>query len=337
MPLNLKNDPAHWKAADLAEREDWRLDLSPAAVAELKTTVDALAGETPPDITLDETALPHCKAQMAQIRELVEKGPGLALLSGLPDWSPEQMINAFWLLGLHLGAPHPQDAAGTLIHDVRDTGANINKGNVRIYQTNLEQEFHNDGGDVFMLMCRRKAKLGGRSRITSVPALFAEIQSRRPDLAEILTQPFHFDARGQELPGRPPVQVVPVITLHDGRPYALQKRAYIRFAQRFDDVPPLTDAQTEALDLLDALCADPEFQYSYDMEPGQIVIGLNHVTLHARDTYEDFDDPDERRHMVRLWLGLPDGPPLPDYYRDTREFGALFDITNRKPLRTSTT
>ena len=327
MQLNLKNDPAYWKAADLADREDWRLDLSSSAIDELEAAVTNMGGKTPPDITLDSTALPHCKAQMAEIRELVEHGPGLALLSGLPDWSPEIMINAFWLLGLHLGAPHPQDAAGKLIHDVRDTGADIAKDNVRIYQTNLEQEFHNDGGDVFMLLCRRQAKLGGRSRIASVPALFAEIQRRRPDLAEILTQPFHFDARGQELPGRPPVQKIPVVTLHDGRPYAIQKRAYIGFAQRFDDVPRLTDAQTEALDLLDELCADPEFQYSYHMEPGQIVIALNHVTLHARDSYEDFEALDDRRHMVRLWLGLPDGPPLPDYYRDTREFGALFDIT----------
>ena len=164
------------------------------------------------------------------------------------------------------------------------------------------------------------------------PALFAEIQKRRPDLAEILTQPFYFDARGQQLPGRPSVQKVPLITLHDGRPYALQKRAYIRFAQRFDDVPRLTDIQFEALDLLDALCADPEFQFSYEMEPGQIVIGLNHMTLHARDSYEDFDNLDDRRHMVRQWLGLPNGPSLPDHYRDTREFGPLFDITQRKPL-----
>ncbi|MBT4699701.1 MAG: TauD/TfdA family dioxygenase [Rhodospirillaceae bacterium] len=334
MPINLKNDPAYWKAADLAAREDWRLNLSAPAIAELETVVANLSGKSPPDITLDENALPSCKALMAEIRELLENGPGLALLSGLPDWSSEVMIKAFWLLGLQLGAPHPQDAAGKLIHDVRDTGADITKDNVRIYQTNLEQEFHNDGGDVFMLMCRRQAKLGGRSRTASVPALFAEIQARRPDLAEILTQPFHFDARGQELPGRPPVQVIPLITLHDGRPYAIQKRPYIRFAQRFDDVPRLTETQTEALDLLDELCADPEFQYSYDMEPGQIAIGLNHVILHARDSYEDFEALDERRHMVRLWLGLPDGPPLPEHYRDTREFGALFEITERRTPNT---
>ena len=187
MSIKLKNDPAYWKAADLADRDDWRLELSTSAIAELEAAVGNLGDKSPPDITLEGTPLLHCKAQMAEIRELVEHGPGLALLSGLPDWSSEMMINAFWMLGLNLGAPHPQDAAGKLIHDIRDTGADITQDNVRIYQTNLEQEFHNDGGDVFMLMCRRQAKLGGRSRIASVPALFAEIQDRRPDLAEILT------------------------------------------------------------------------------------------------------------------------------------------------------
>jgi hypothetical protein len=334
MANDLKNDPAYWNAADLAGREDWRLALSTEATRELETATQTLADKRPPEITLDDLKLPHCQKLMGKIRGVLENGPGLVLLDGLPafEWSSETIINAFWLLGLHLGHPHPQDADGKLIHDVRDTGADINKENVRIYQTNLEQEFHNDGGDVFMLLCRRKAKAGGRSRMASVPALFAEIQNRRPDLAEVLTQPFYFDARGQQLPGRPPVQKVPLITLHDGRPYALQKRAYIRFAQRFDDVPRLTNLQIEALDLLDALCADPEFQFSYEMESGQIAIGLNHVTLHARDSYEDFDNLDDRRHMVRLWLGLPNGPSLPDHYRDTREFGPLFDITQRKPL-----
>jgi hypothetical protein len=28
----------------------------------------------------------------------------------------------------------------------------------------------------------------------------------------------------------------------------------------------------------------------------------NSVILHARTDYEDFDDPDEKRHLLRLWL-----------------------------------
>jgi hypothetical protein len=335
MAINLINDPAYWKAADLASREDWRLTLSTEAIGELDSATQALADICLTEVTICDAKLKHCQKLMDEIREVLENGPGFVLLDGFPafDWSSEKIIMAFWLLGLHLGPPHPQDADGKLIHDVRDTGADISKDNIRIYQTNLEQEFHNDGGDVFMLLCRRKAKSGGRSSMISVPALFAEMQKCRADLADVLTRPFYFDARGQQLPGRPPVQKVPIITLHNGRLYALQKRAYIRFAQRFSNVPRLTEIQVEALDLLDELCADPEFQFSYDMEPGQIAIGLNHVTLHARDSYKDFDKLDDRRHMVRLWLGLPNGPSLPEHYRDTREFGPLFDITQRKPLR----
>lgn len=334
MDFNLKDDPAYWRAADLECRKDWQIDLSAEELFELEVATNNLTSRTPPNISLDDSEIPNCKILMRSIRKILEQGPGLVLLSGLPafDWSSEKIINAFWLLGLHLGKPHPQDADGKLIHNVRDTGADITKGNVRIYQTNQEQEFHNDGGDVFMLLCRRKAKSGGRSRMASVPALFAEIQSRCPDLAKILMQPFYFDARGQQLPGRSKVQKVPLITLYNGRPFALQKRAYIRFAQRFDDVPLLTNIQIEALDLLDELCADPKFQYSYEMEPGQIAFGFNHVTFHARDSFEDFDNLEDRRHMVRLWIGLPNGPPLPEHYRDTREFGPLFEITQRRPL-----
>ena len=31
----------------------------------------------------------------------------------------------------------------------------------------------------------------------------------------------------------------------------------------------------------------------------------NAVVLHARDGFEDYDDPDERRHLRRLWLASP--------------------------------
>ncbi len=37
----------------------------------------------------------------------------------------------------------------------------------------------------------------------------------------------------------------------------------------------------------------------------------NHQTLHSRTAYEDYPEPERRRHLLRLWLSPPNGRPLP--------------------------
>src|SRR5699024_3277722 len=94
----------------------------------------------------------------------------------------------------------------------------------------------------------------------------------------------------------------------------LYKRRYIELAQRFDDVPRLTEPQREALDLFDQLCSDPEFQLSFSMQPGDVQIGNNYSILHSRTRYTDHDDPAERRHLFRVWLTLANSRPLPEIF-----------------------
>ena len=36
--------------------------------------------------------------------------------------------------------------------------------------------------------------------------------------------------------------------------------------------------------------------------------------MHSRTAYEDFPEPERRRHLLRLWLACEDGPPLPEVY-----------------------
>jgi alpha-ketoglutarate-dependent taurine dioxygenase len=39
-----------------------------------------------------------------------------------------------------------------------------------------------------------------------------------------------------------------------------------------------------------------------DFEPGDIQFLNNGRILHAREAYDDWEDPDKRRHLLRLWL-----------------------------------
>lgn len=326
------DDPAAWYGPELAGRDDWITRLTGAEADEVLAAVKSVQGRHWSDVTREDFLLPTLSAKLTDIAGAVDRGAGVAQLKGLPvdaiDEAGAQLM--LWGLGQHVGVPQVQDAEGSLLHDVRDTGDKVETNpSLRVYQTNAEQRFHNDGGDMVMLLCRRTAKSGGASRMASAVTLFNEVLKRDPALAQVLQEPFHFDARGQQLPGRPVAQQVPIFTWHAGRMSVIQKRHYIESAQRFESVPPLTETQTRALDLLDDLCHDPAINIAFELEPGDIQIANNFTILHARDAFEDHTVPDRKRHMLRLWLGLPDGRPLPEIYRDTREFGPLFELPGR--------
>ena len=56
------------------------------------------------------------------------------------------------------------------------------------------------------------------------------------------------------------------------------------------------------------------------LEPGDIQFVHNHTMLHDRMGFEDWPEPDRRRHLLRLWLSVPGDRPLPDCF--AQRFGA---------------
>jgi hypothetical protein len=42
-----------------------------------------------------------------------------------------------------------------------------------------------------------------------------------------------------------------------------------------------------------------------DFVPGDIQLLSNHTVLHARSAYVDHEEPERKRHLLRLWLSLP--------------------------------
>ncbi len=320
-PLNI---PAAWRGADLESESSWIYDLDSAVLHELRSSLSTVEQSRQPlfEITPRSFPLPSFAEPRDQLLADLEGGRGFALIRGLPvdNCSEQQATTLFWGLGTHLGHPEPQDAAGNLLHHVRNTGRDLSEDDVRKYQTNQDIPFHNDGSDIFLLLCVRNAKSGGSSRLVSSTAVFNEIVQHQPDLAEVLQQPFHFDARGQQQPGQPRAQTVPIYSYHEGRLSTINKRFYIDLAQRFPEVPDLTKQQIEALDLFDEICTRPGICLEFDMRPGDILAANNYDILHCRTAFHDHEDPDLRRHMMRLWLTIPNGRPLPPVFANTREF-----------------
>ncbi|MBO9354904.1 taurine catabolism dioxygenase TauD [Bordetella petrii] len=327
--------PGVWSGTELNGRTDWIQHFQADELAELDAMLQA---PRRPDLDVTGLAradfsLPLLSRRCAAIRSELEGGKGFALIRGLPvgRYSLEESRLVFWALAVLLGQPQEQDKAGNRVHSVTNTHKRVEgSSDVRSYQTDDELTFHNDGGDAFMLLCLKTARSGGMSKLVSVEKLYNEVLRRRPDLVPVLQQPFHFDTREQHPTGLK-VQTSPVLNFFGGRLSVLYKRRYLMSAQRFPEVPRLTAAQEEAIQLVEAICNDPAIQLSFYMEPGDIQIANNYSVLHARTKYEDYEDPAERRHLLRAWLTLPNGRPLPPVFALTREFRTSYLSRHEEP------
>jgi hypothetical protein len=83
---------------------------------------------------------------------------------------------------------------------------------------------------------------------------------------------------------------------------------YIRSAERFKELPRMTPAQHEALDVMDEIANELQMQIRF--EHGDIQFLHNHVMMHSRTAFEEYDEPERKRHLLRLWLSTDGARPL---------------------------
>ena len=330
MPDGPVRGPDAWRGAEMRERGDWIHMLSEAEIAEVGAAVDAVDTDDRAiaGIARDDFPLPRLGPVLDAIREEVLRGRGFALIRGLPieRYSIRRRAIAFWGIGAWFGRAVSQNAMGHLLGHVIDLGRSNDDYRARTYQTRDRQFFHADSCDIVGLLCVRKAKRGGLSAIASSVTLHNEMLARSPELAAELFRPMHFDRRGEVPEGRPPWYEMPVFNWHEGRLSTHYVRRYIESIRRLPEVPPLTERQIAAFDLLDEIAEDPAVQLRMEFEPGDMQFLHNPQILHDRTAFEDESDPALRRHLLRLWLCAPDGRPLPPAYAG--RWGSA-DIGNR--------
>src|SRR3546814_18575988 len=76
----------------------------------------------------------------------------------------------------------------------------------------------------------------------------------------------------------------------------------------------MTERQNEAFELAQDIAHRPEVRLSMNFQQGDIQLINNHTTLHGRSEYEDHEEPERKRPLLRLWIALPDDvrrPPSP--------------------------
>jgi len=313
-------DASAWFGPDLATQTDWIELLSADEVAEIEAASRRLAATEIDWQRLEpgDFPLPTLEPRLKSIRDEVLEGRGFVLLRGLPVelWGRRLSAIAFLGLGRHLGTFRSQNKDGHLLGHVKDLGLSSNDPNVRIYQTRERQNYHTDSCDVVGLLCLQSARTGGLSSLVSSTTIYNQMRERRPDLACVLFDPIETDRRGEIPAGQLPYFRIPVFNWYTERLTTLYHRNYIDSARRFPDVPALTEQQIEALNLFDQLSDDPALHLRMELRVGDIQLVHNHSLLHDRIAFEDWPEPERRRHLLRLWLAPQQARPLPPVFAE---------------------
>lgn len=319
------SDNSAWQARTLIEDRSWIYKLSSDEILELVNAVACVQdnGLALQDIQKHNFALPLLSRTLEDILVQLEHGRGCALVQGLPgkEFSVEQMGIIFCGIGKYLGQAITQNAEGDLLGHVRNEGLKYGEKDVRGYQTDAKLRFHCDNCDVVGLMCVRPAKSGGLSQISSSMAIYNQILEKNPDLLGLLYDGFYHDLRGEQPHGTPPVtpNKIPVFSHFEGKLscryvgstiYLAAKRMGYIFSKR----------EAEVLGLFECLAESDELRYDMELQQGDMQFLNNHVTLHSRTAFEDYEDPKQGRYLLRLWLNCSSTRPLAPEFRD--RFGA---------------
>lgn len=146
-------------------------------------------------------------------------------------------------------------------------------------------------------MALATAEEGGTSRISSGARVYNELAATRPDLIHTLSELWPLDSFG----GDPGYTTRPVLYYEDGHVIIqYSRRHFTGYGQqkRSQNIPPITEAQAEALDAVHFLAE--KYSLGLNFQKGDIQYINSMGLLHARDSFKD--SAEKTRHLIRLWL-----------------------------------
>ena len=329
-----------WNRTDVPDTDAIAVDLPDDDLAELESAARRLAanGVDPVDAGPDDLPLGPLAPLVAEVRTEVLDGRGIALLRGFPvqRCTVDEVALMFWGIGLRLGRAVSQSVMGERLGhviNVTDTDPHA-----RAYRNRSELSPHSDPGDLVSFLCIRPAITGGVSRFVSSLSVFEEIRRERPDLLAVLTRGFHYHRFGEQGPDDDPITPhrVPVFSERDGLVSGRYVREYVEIAADEDPSIVLTNTDNAAISLLEATANRPDLALDFTMAAGEAVVANNFTVFHARTAFTD--DPDRRRHLLRLWLAAdpprpvvpetmqyPGEPGIPPQWGRTPSFASRFD------------
>jgi hypothetical protein len=294
--------PAAWRAGDL-RTSDWMLPIGAEDAGEIEAALAALGGRAPE--TAAEAPLPRLGPMLRQIATRLDTGRGFALLRGLPleKLGDEGAAALLLVLGAQLGRPLAQGPGGERVQRLDSVASGATRW-----------RFHADGADIVALLILRQPPDVDPVMLVSAATVHNEMMKRaRPALEALHGRLPHLL---RAVPGEAPlVAALPVFSTASGAFIGRYARDSIDAAQRLPETARLSAVQVEALDLLDAICAESGLALKLDVRPGDVLL-FNPLLVWKRrpERASEEAEPAEAamRQALRLLLVTPSSRALPE-------------------------
>ena len=305
--------PSAWKPAELGGKAAISKALTDQHIEAFDRALHAVLkkGIEVESIQREDFPLDDIIEDIRRWEHEIQESRGILILSGFPieRYNKDESAIIHYGLGTHFGEPQSQSLMGDRLgHVVGVGGKNTHE---RAYRNSVELALHTDASDIIGMMCLVKAKQGGLSGYCSAPAIYNHFLDHHPDFLEVLFEGYRYHLFGEQPPGESPVteHKIPVFSEKDGYLSVSYLRSYIELA--FEELnQPKTEAEARALDLFDEIAHSPKFRLDFILEPGEISYFNNYTVLHTRTEFFDDDDPEKKRHLLRLWLKAWNPRPL---------------------------
>ena len=258
---------------------------------------------------LNENDLPLLKNKILDFRkEILHDGVGLFIINGvcLKNFSLKEKMSIYALIAKNLGELMIQNIQQEKIVEIKDVGKSMKTGG-RYHETREGGSHHTDSPqwkdvpDYLGLFCVHNAKKGGTNLFLSAYTIHNRILQERKDLLDIFYEKFYFDKRGEFKDGESPTVFQPIFELKNKKLFFRYLRNYIDAGHDIQN-QPLSQPQKDALTYLDNLMRMEDITLKYDLKPGDMVFSDNHRVVHGRTSFEDYDDENLKRFMLRTWI-----------------------------------
>jgi hypothetical protein len=303
----LITEPAAWDSTSVGGKAGITHTLTRVELSALARILERRRGSPTEQLTRADFAVPELEAFVSKVRNQIMHGSGVVIISGVTRelFAVEDFERLFWGIGVQLGSPAVQNAQGHRIGHVRNEADNPrNRG----YMSDRELGFHSDAFEIVGLMCLANARSGGLSRIVSTLTVHNELMKRDPHVLDALYRGYPYATAERAATDEPVTSYsVPVFSLVNDRVSSMCVDTYMLAAAKAQGVALPADLE-EGLERFFETCSRSDLVLEFLLEPGEMLFFNNFTTVHARTKFED--GPNERRHLLRLWLNVPDGRPV---------------------------
>ena len=259
--------------------------------------------------SINKNDLPLFKKKILNFRnERLLDGVGLFVIDGIcmESFSVKEKTSIYTLTSKILGELIIQNIKQEKIIEIKDVGKSMKTGG-RYHETKEGGSHHTDSPqwknvpDYLGLFCVHNAKKGGTNLFLSAYTIHNRILQERKDLLDIFYEKFYFDKRGEFKDGESPTVFQPIFELKNKKLFFRYLRNYIDAGHDIQN-QPLSQPQKDALTYLDNLMHMEDITLKYDLKPGDMVFSDNHRVVHGRTSFEDYDDENLKRFVLRTWI-----------------------------------